>query len=246
MLRDIDSLDSHSNLAALKRNVYPGRGLVAGIDKSGKHLVQICWIMGRSPNSRNRVYKRDGGRVYTDLARSDPTADTKLTIYNAMDEARQDFVASNGDQTDTALKGLQGGVSFIGALNQRTYEPDAPHYTPRITALCTIHPGPHIIISALRKESAGMGCLHTYYTHDARIPGTWENGTGWCITTYEGDGNPLPSFQGEPYVVPLRGDIKEVAKTFWGVLNEQNRVALAAKFIDCQTGKSEVEIINKF
>ncbi len=246
MLKDIDTLDSHSNLAALRRNPYPGRGLVVGIDEIGKHLVQVCWIMGRSPNSRNRVYKREGGRVYTALAQPDPTADTKLIIYNAMNESRKYFVASNGDQTDTALSGLQEGISFVGALNTRLYEDDAPIYTPRITALCVIHPRPKIIISCLRKEPGGMGCLHEYSTYDPRIPATWENGTGWCITTYEKDGNPPPTFDGEPYSVPLRGNIIEVMHTFWRNLNEQNRVALAVKFINCDTGRSDITLINKF
>lgn len=228
-----------ANWVALNENPYPGRGIVAGVDDTGKHLVQVCWIMGRSPNSRNRVYRSVGERVFTDLARPDPQADTKLIIYNAMGRYGNYFIASNGDQTDTLVEEFEGTKDFHLTLLRRKYEPDAPNYTPRITALCAVGRSPAIQLSILRKSPWDMLCHRHLYTYDTMPPGY-----GMGLTTYMGDGDPLPAFDRMPYLLPIDGGVGDAADLLWSMLNKDNRVALACKFISMDTGNSVICIIN--
>jgi len=233
----------------LERNPYPGRGIVIGTSEDGLHAVEVYWIMGRSENSRNRVFKYEGERLFTEAADPSKVKDPRLIIYNAMDEFASSFVVSNGDQTDTVVEALQLNeyVDLSNALCERQYEPDSPNFTPRITGMCMLIGGGEysVEISLIRRsefitDKDGY-CERFYYEYGQILPGF-----GFCVTTYSGDGNPLPAFTGEPYPVPLEGDIDKVLSTYWSILNEENRVSLAVKFIDLFTRKSEIKVINRF
>lgn len=236
------------NFLRLGENTYPGRGIVIGTSQDGQ-AVQIYWIMGRSENSRNRVFGHSDGRLFTETADRSKVKDSSLTIYNAMDEFENNFVVSNGDQTDTVialLKDKRGieRTTLRQALLKRQHEPDKPNYTPRITGLCTVlSPGTcYAELSLLRRSELIMGelCERSYYEYK-----NIAFGFGFCITTYESDGNPLPPFQGGPYPLPMDGDIEEVAVNYWRKLNADNRVSLAVKFINLKTGKSEITVKNR-
>ncbi len=229
-----------ANLAALAKNPYPGRGIVVGLDETGENLVQVYWIMGRSENSRNRVFGSKGGCLFTEAADPSKVKDPSLIIYNAMRETRSCAVVSNGAQTDAIAK--NGMLSLRGY----TYEPDAPNFTPRITA-CSFRDsevgGKNVwrtVMSVLRKSPWSEACdRHQYEFND------FGRGFGHCIHTYSGDGNPLPAFQGEPYLVPLVGGAEAIAQTYLAALNEENRVSLAVKFV-WRSAPSYIGIINKY
>jgi len=236
------------NMLELSSNPYPGRGVVVGTSQDGKFVVQIYWIMGRSDNSRNRIFSTEGGRLFTEAADPSKVKDPKLIIYNAMDEFCGSCVVSNGDQTDTVIDALMNDTwaDLSEALNERDYEPDEPNFTPRITGLSTLLDNSHYSeLSMLRKSRLSADpksdCEHFVFELASIAPGF-----GFCITTYMGDGNPLPSFVGEPYPVLIDGGIDEVLQKYWEILNEANRVSLAVKFIEIATGKSEIKVINKY
>lgn len=231
-----------TNLVTLRKNAYPGRGIVIGLDDTGEYFVQVYWIMGRSENSRNRVFGKDAdtGRVFTEAADSAKVRDPSLIIYNAMAEIGDCFVVSNGDQTDTVIKAVAEKKSFGDAMRMRQYEPDDPNYTPRISAVCL--PQSHVMeMAVLRKSPWDNACDRHFYCF-----GEIGRGLGFCITTYSGNGNPLPAFQGEPYLLPLQGDLGTINKTLWNALDSENRVALVTKFIHRESSHSTIEIINKF
>ncbi len=232
------------NMYDLSQNSYPGRGIVMGMSETGGYVVQVYWIMGRSENSRNRVFGVEGTRLFTEAADSSKVKDPSLIIYNAMRETHRHFVVSNGVQTDKVIAGISAGDTFQGSLRGLEYEPDAPNFTPRITGICRLdlvdRGDPFFGLDIIRKSVWDYSCDRFFYRYD-RI----ERGIGYCITTYTGDGNPLPAFVGEPLLMPLAGDIDAVANAYWQVLNEENRVALAVKFIALQ-GTSCIKVINKF
>jgi hypothetical protein len=234
---------AQENLLKLKENPYPGRGIIVGMDETGKYLIQVYWIMGRSENSRNRVFVLDdddtNGTLRTAAADPAKVKDPSLIIYTAMSETLMKYAVSNGHQTMDALseKGLNE------SMKSWQYEPDKPNFTPRITAL--VQPrvwSPQTAeISILKKSQFSDLCQRNLYVVPISTPGL-----GYCITTYSGDGNPLPAFEGDPYLLPLPGDIYNVAQTIWDVLNEENRVSLAVKFIGIETRETFIEIINKY
>jgi len=238
---------AQANFLALSQNPYPGRGIVAGLDETGQYLVQVYWIMGRSENSRNRVFKTDEtGRLFTEAADPAKVKDPSLIIYNAMRE-RGDwyntfhFVVSNGDQTDTVTDSV-GPLYLSQVLAGRKYEPDEPNFTQRITAVHLLwKERPQLQMSILRRSMIGPACDRMQFTYDYVHPGF-----GYCITTYAGDGHPLPPFRGDPLVMPLTGDMEDIAQTYWYALNEANRVSLAVKWIEIGNGRSDIYIINKF
>lgn len=237
---------AEDNLSALKANPYPGRGIVAGLSQDGKSLVQVYWIMGRSENSRNRVFSRDGDRVYTEAADPGKVVDPSLIIYNAMRRARHHyFVVSNGDQTDTVVDEIalsRRSISLDDCLRSRQYEPDQPNYTQRITALSRIDaPLCTVELSILRKSPFGPQCEPVLYRRDLA-----HAGIGFYISTYAGDGDPLPPFTGDPLVMPFVGSMEEVAADYYEALNEENRVSLAVNFINIETCQSTIHIINKY
>lgn len=234
--------DAWINLMELSQNPYPGRGIVLGVDETGRYIVQVYWIMGRSENSRNRVFGYDpkGGQVFTEAADPTEMKDPSLVIYNAMMENEQMYVVSNGRQTSDLANRLFISDFHPILVEKWGYEPDAPNYTPRISA-AFCHSGEfHFQMSIIRRCGWGLSSHHLYRFSDI------DKGVGYCITTYSGDGDPLPAFTGEPYPLPLKGSIKEIALTIWDALNDANRVALAVKFIDRSSGKSTVRIINKY
>lgn len=234
--------EATQNLETLRANPYPGRGIVIGMDETGGYLVQVYWIMGRSENSRNRVFGAEAGHVWTEAADPSKVGDPSLIIYNAMRDLAGRYIVSNGDQTDTICEGFMTGMSIEQSLNVRAYEPDAPNYTPRISGVCTLRQGPPVAkLSVLKRSAFGDGCDRHFF----RIE-TFGPGFGHCVTTYEGDGSPLPAFRGEPRVLPLPGDAESVATTIWDALNEDNRVSLAVKFIDIAGGLTQVHIVNKY
>ncbi len=230
------------NLEALRANRYPGRGLCMGLDESGSALLQVYWIMGRSANSRNRVFVADGGDLRTEAADPSKVRDPSLIIYNAMREIEGAYIATNGDQTDTIFEALADGSTFVAALETRQYEPDGPNFTPRISGLSLVD-GEHVAtyLSVLKKSPFGDGCVRDTFQYED-LP----KGAGYTIRTYMGDGDPLPSFEGEPYLLPLEGEPREVAETVWGALDADNRVSLAVKSIDLASGSSKIEIINAY
>lgn len=246
MNADVMDALAKRNFLALSQNPYPGRGIVAGLDQSGEYMVQVYWIMGRSANSRNRVFKADDatGRLYTEAA--DPSKmgpeNATLIIYNAMLENPLFYVVSNGDQTDTVMESFDRGPFFLEpALYRRQYEPDEPNFTQRITAVSILARfGQRTCMSILRKSPFGDRCdQQTYELH----PGP---GFGYCITTYAGDGNPLPPFCGDPLLMPLVGGAQAIAETYWTALNLENRVSLAVKWIEIGNGRSDIHIINQY
>lgn len=228
---------------ALRANSYPGRGFVIGLSQDGTHLIQAYWIMGRGENSRNRVFVTDkAGRVSTEAADPSKVKDPSLIIYDAMLETGGDYVVSNGRQTNDVLNASLMAESLENGLSGHIYEPDTPNFTPRITGLCSTIPRvPIVEIAILRKSLWGDSCERAFYSYSELGAGY-----GYCVTTYMGDGDPLPSFQGDPYLLPLKGSIDDVLELYWGTLNADNRVSLAVKFISLATGESEVRIINKY
>lgn len=238
-------LVADANLFNLSENPYPGRGIVVGLDETGQNLVQVYWIMGRSENSRNRVFKSEGGRLFTEAADPSKVKDPSLIIYNAMRETRYKdvlaHVVSNGAQTDAVADGFANGMGMSQVLSRFSYEPDVPNFTPRITAVCGWHnDASSVAMSMIRKSPWNAACDQLSYAINGFGPGF-----GLCFTTYSGDGDPLPAFQGEPYLVPLNGNMYQIALEYWKALNAENRVSLAVKFIP-KEGDSSIVIKNKF
>lgn len=234
------------HLAALATNVYPGRGLIEGLSDDEKHLIQISWIMGRSENSRNRIYvKEAGGLIRTAFANPSLGCDPSLVIYNTMKEdvVAGKYVVSNGHQTDTVLDSIVYGKetqtqNFEAGLAQWQYEPDKSNFTPRITGSFWIGAGWRADMSLIRRGEDFSCERHHFFTVDLDV------GFGFCLHTYKGDGDPLPSFEGEPFTVPLRGNAEQILDTYRHTLNPTNLVSLAVKFISADTGHSKVLIYN--
>ncbi len=235
------------NLRGLGRKTYPGRGAIAGLDETGRNLVQVYWIMGRSDNSRNRVFTPGkNGLLFTDPVDPSTVKDPHLVLYNAMREVSCDKIAfaivSNGSQTDHVAEGYLDGKGLEHSMHWDTHEPDTPNYTPRITAVSYwLRKRPNIRMALLRKSPWGKLCdRHLFEISDVG------RGFGYCFHTYADDGDPLPPFRGEPYLVPLLGDAEWIAETYWGALDPDNRVSLAVKMIPRGKGPSKTSIINKF
>lgn len=240
---------ARENLDKLSKNTYPGRMLVVGLDDSEKYLIQLYGIMGRSLNSRNRVFTcGENGLLFTEAADPSQVKDSSLIIYNAMREVRYPntvfAIVSNGSQTDGVADGYASGQNMHSSLQGYVYEPDKPNFTPRITAVsgwASVQTIPFFQMSLLRKSPWNKACDRHLYEF-----GNIGRGFGHCITTYSGDGDPLPAFQGEPYVLPLYGDENFIAGTYWDALNADNRVSLAVKFIPKDGSPSRTVIKNKY
>lgn len=232
-----ETLESH-----LARNPYPGRGLVVGRAGDGGWL-QVYWIMGRSPNSRNRVFVADGATLRTEPFDASRVEDASLILYEAMLELPDGrYLVSNGDQTRTLHEALGAGRSVEEALEAREREPDAPNYTPRISGLLELGAaGPRLLLSILKASPADPARSDRFHFRPAPPP----PGLGLGLTTYRGDGDPLPSFQGEPLWLPLEGAPEAVLDAYWEALDADNRVALAVKAIPAAGGPGELRVRNR-
>ena len=231
----------------LKSNEYPGRGIVAGKSADGKFAVSAYWTMGRSAGSRNRVFvteSENGSEVVRTKAFDENliAGDPSLIIYAAVREFNRKTIVTNGDQTDTIFEGLKKGETFEQSLRARKYEHDAPNFTPRISSLLSVSGGKYDYAISILKSDFGNGdnCLRFTYTYDNP-----QEGEGHFIHTYMGNGSPLPSFEGEPRKVEIKGTLDEFTDMIWSSLNEENKVSLFVRFINIATGKYEERIINK-
>lgn len=233
----------NKNYEELKRNIYPGRGIIIGLSPNSKKLVQVYWIMGRSDNSRNRIFEVDNGFVRTRAYDESKMTDPSLIIYYPAKHYEGRHIITNGDQTDTIMNALASGGSFEDALNTRFYEPDGPNFTPRISGIAGTKGDQYCYKLSIVKSynNTEASCLRQYFHYEKGIPGT-----GHCIHTYTTDGNPLPSFSGEPYEMELFDDIGKTADYYWDALNTDNRISLLVKFIRIEDGSFETRIINRF
>ncbi|RHQ15376.1 inosine monophosphate cyclohydrolase [Lachnospiraceae bacterium AM48-27BH] len=231
------------NLAEeLRGNAYPGRGIVIGRTPDGKKAVTAYFIMGRSENSRNRVFVEDGAGIRTQAFDPSKLTDPSLIIYAPVRVLGNKTIVTNGDQTDTIYEGMDKQLTFEQSLRSREFEPDGPNYTPRISGIMHIENGRYNFAMSILKSDDGDPQSCNRYTYAYENP---KAGQGRFIHTYMHDGNPLPSFEGEPKVVAISGEIDEFAKVVWENLNPDNKVSLFVRYIDIETGIYESRIINK-
>jgi IMP cyclohydrolase len=232
--------------ADLARNPYPGRGLVIGRSAADDAWLQVYWIMGRSPHSRNRRFVVDGAELRTEPVDPALVEDPSLIIYEAMLEMPGRYLVSNGDQTRTLREGLEKGETFETALRTREREPDAPNYTPRISGMLDLRAGAgagaDVWLSLLRAGPADPERTERTTFELAPPPPGLARG----LTTYQGDGSPLPGFCGEPSWLPLPGDPAAVLEAYWDALDPGNRVALAVKCVPDAGGPSGLRVRNRF
>ena len=211
----------------LKGNSYPGRGIIIGDTPDGRSVIAY-FIMGRSENSRNRVFEINEDGLYTKPFDESKVADPSLIIYRAAGDFENRTVVTNGDQTDTVLAALEQGGSFESALETREFEPDAPNFTPRISGMVTYEGDSFTYKMSILKsaDAEGSACARFFYNYPA-VPGV-----GHFIHTYVGDGNPLPSFQGEPERVSIPADTEAFAKELWDALDPDNKISLYVSVVD--------------
>ena len=226
----------------LKNNAYPGRGIVLGKTPDGKKAVAAYFIMGRSSNSRNRVFVEDGEGIRTQAFDPSKMEDPSLIIYAPVRVLGNKTIVTNGDQTDTIYEGMDKQMTFEQSLRSREFEPDGPNYTPRISGIMHIENGHYNYAMSILKSNNGdpESCCRFTFAYENPVAGE-----GRFIHTYMHDGNPLPSFEGEPKPVEISGDIDAFTKEVWESLNEENKVSLFVRFIDIETGKYETRIVNK-
>lgn len=222
----------------LNTNTYPGRGIVLGKSKDGKKAVIAYFIMGRSVNSRNRIFEEnDRGGIRTKAFDESKMEDPSLIIYNPVLKLNGNTIVTNGDQTDTIYDFMQDGHCYRKALLTREFEPDEPNYTPRISGV--VKENGDYVLSILKSNMGKPECLRFFFEYPAQA------GLGHFIHTYKCDGNPIPSFEGEPKPVEIDGDIDSFTNMVWENLNEDNKVSLFTRFIDLESGNEETRIINK-
>ena len=226
----------------LNSNTYPGRGIIIGKTKDGKKAVTAYFIMGRSNNSRNRVFVEEGEGIRTQAFDPSKLEDASLIIYAPVRVLGNKIIVTNGDQTDTIYEGMDKQLTFEQSLRTREFEPDAPNYTPRISGIMHVENGKYNYAMSILKSNNGNPKACNRYTFAYENPVA---GEGHFIHTYMHDGNPLPSFEGEPKLVEINGDIDEFTNMVWTNLNEDNKVSLFVRFIDIETGEYETRIVNK-
>ncbi len=224
----------------LAGNTYPGRGIIVG--KNGGKAVIAYFIMGRSENSRNRIFVEKDNAVFTHPFDASKVQDPSLIIYAPIRQYENNLIVTNGDQTDTVYEGLAAGKSFADALASREFEPDAPNFTPRISAMLTFADGGFTYQMSILKSADEIGSACNRYTFSY----TPIDGLGHFLHTYNCDGNPIPTFTGEPERVVIEGDIDTFTKSLWENLNEQNKISLYVRYTDLATGKVENRMINKY
>ncbi|WP_031553646.1 IMP cyclohydrolase [Oribacterium sp. FC2011] len=225
----------------LKNNEYPGRGIVIGKSEDGRSIAIAYFIMGRSANSRNRVFTEDGDTVTIYPADSSKVEDPSLIIYSPIRKIGDNLIVTNGDQTDTIYDFMRDGNTFEEALETREFEPDGPNWTPRISGVVTLDDSENYKMSILKSQDAdGTDCAR--YTFSYKL----QNGLGHFIHTYKENGNPIPTFEGEPERVAIPNTAEELKQLIWNNLNEDNKISLYVRYIDV-TGRSvENKLVNKF
>lgn len=226
----------------LKQNTYPGRGIVIGKTPDGRKAVTAYFIMGRSANSRNRVFVEEGEGIRTEAYDASKMEDPSLIIYAPVRVLGNKTIVTNGDQTDTIYDGMDRQMTFEQSLRSREFEPDAPNYTPRISGILHIERGSYNYAMSILKSSNGNPDSCNRYTFAYENPAA---GEGHFIHTYMRDGNPLPSFEGEPKLVAMLDDMDVFTEMLWNSLNEENKVSLFVRYIDIETGAYETRIVNK-
>lgn len=220
---------------------YPGRGILAGKTPDGTRLFLAYFIMGRSVNSRNRVFVEEGAGIRTQAHDPAKLSDPSLVIYAPVRVLGEDTIVTNGDQTDTVYDFMKEGKTFEEALRTRTFEPDAPNYTPRISGVVRLKDGFSYQLSILKSANGNPDSVQRFFFDYAQP----ESGVGRFIHTYRCDGSPIPSFEGEPTPVTIEGDLEAFTSSVWESLNEDNKVSLFTRFIDLETGSCETRIVNK-
>ncbi|KLU68854.1 MAG: hypothetical protein RHS_5326 [Robinsoniella sp. RHS] len=226
----------------LQQNTYPGRGIVIGRSADGTKAVTAYFIMGRSENSRNRIFVEDGEGIRTQAFDPSKLTDPSLIIYAPVRVLGNKTIVTNGDQTDTIYEGMDRQMTFEQSLRSREFEPDAPNYTPRISGIMHLENGKYNYAMSILKSDNGNPESCNRYTF------AYENcvaGEGHFIHTYQCDGDPLPSFEGEPKLVAIPDEIDAFTNTLWTSLNEDNKVSLFVRFIDIADGTYETRIVNK-
>ena len=225
----------------IKDNAYAGRGIVIGKTADGKKAAIAYFIMGRSENSRNRIFREEGNDVVIYPFDESKVEDPSLIIYSPIRVIDNKVIVTNGDQTDTIYDFIADGKCFAGALRTRKFEPDAPNWTPRISGMLTFEEGNFSYEMSILKsiDAEGSGCARYHWTYPS------VNGLGHFIHTYQHDGNPLPTFQGEPRRVTVPDTAEELISDIWANLNEQNKISIYVRYIDLETGEVTNKMINK-
>lgn len=226
----------------LRNNSYPGRGIVIGKSEDGRHAVAAYFIMGRSVNSRNRIFVEDGQGIRTQAFDPAKLTDPSLVIYAPVRVLGNKTIVTNGDQTDTIYEGMDRQLTFEQSLRSREFEPDGPNYTPRISGIMHVENGKYNYAMSILKSNHGDPSSCNRFTYAYENP---KAGEGRFIHTYMHDGNPLPSFEGEPKVVEIGNDIDAFTNMIWESLNEENKVSLFVRYIDIASGSYETRIVNK-
>ncbi len=225
----------------LDGNTYPGRGIVIGKSADGKNAVSAYFIMGRSANSRNRIFTEKGEEVFTEPFDASKVEDPSLIIYAAIRKLDNKLIVTNGDQTDTIYDGVKAGKSFGDSLTVREFEPDGPNWTPRISGMLTFENGDFTYQMSILKslDEEGSACARYGYSYPSKA------GLGHFIHTYMHDGNPIPTFQGEPERVEILDDIDEFTTMLWNALDENNKISLYVRYTDLASGEVTNRMINK-
>ena len=225
----------------IKDNEYVGRGIVIGKTADGKKAASAYFIMGRRANSRNRIFTEKNGEIFTEPFDASKVEDPSLIIYAAVRQYENNLIVTNGDQTDTIYEGLKNGLFFGKALESRCFEPDAPNFTPRISGMLTFENGDFSYRMSILKsiDAEGTDCARYGFAYPAKA------GLGHFIHTYVCNGNPIPTFQGEPERIQIPDDIDAFTATLWNALNADNKISLWVRYTDLATGAYEEKIINK-
>lgn len=231
----------HDIAKLIEGNSYVGRGIVLGKSADAKKACAAYFIMGRSANSRNRIFAQREDAVFTEPFDASKVEDPSLIIYAAIRQYGNKLIVTNGDQTDTIYNGLAAGKDFSEALTSREFEPDGPNWTPRISGMAAFANGDFTYEMSILKsaDAEGSACNRFTYSY-AALPGL-----GHFIHTYVCDGNPIPTFQGEPERVAIPNDIDEFTGSLWGALDENNKISLYVRYVDLATGQAENRMINK-
>ena len=227
--------------ALLRDNAYPGRGIVIGKTEDGKKAAIAYFIMGRSENSRNRIFVERGKEVTIYPFDESKVEDPSLIIYSPVRVWNNRLIVTNGNQTDTIYAALTEGGDFEQALETREFEPDGPNFTPRISGMLTFEVGDFSYKMSILKSADANGSACNRYTYSYAALA----GVGHFIHTYNCDGNPIPTFTGEPRRVSIQSDLDAFTQDIWGSLNAQNKISLYTRFVDLETGETESRLLNK-